>query len=237
MDLEAIETHIRTLADELTEAPEGLFTDTELDTLINLSLVNVELDLLEFMPWYFRKAGTPFTITVNTRTYDISSDLGISDHLLFETILHNKTNEKATPLTYIENPEDLQQYTHVGKTGADPETWMYEGYDTIAIDPTPSGTVASRLKPYYFRKIPDIATGETPFLPDFAHPLVALDTLLCWYIRDEKSQDYKTIQDRYDRIKFRGTYMYSQRQGPTLSRLPKLREHLNRNILDINVMG
>ena len=234
----AITTHIRTLADELTEAPEGIFTDTEIETLINLSQVNVEMDLLEFMPWYFRKAGTAFTITVNTRTYDISSDLSISDHLLFETILHNKTGERATPLVYLESPEDVQQYTYVGHTAADPETWMYEGYDTIAIDPTPAGTVASRLKPYYFRKIPDLAgDSESPFLPGFVHPLVALDVLLCWFIRDERSQDYLKIQGRYDKIFRRGTYMYSARQGPTLAKLPSLREHLNRDMLSRNITG
>ena len=237
MDLEAIIVHIRTLADELTEAPQGLFTDAALAVLINASLINVELDLLEHMGWYFRKPGTAFSITANTRTYDISSDLSISDHLLFETINHNKTGEKPTPLLFLESPEDIQQYSYVGQTAADPKAWMYEGYDTIAIEPTPAGTVASRLKPYYYRKIPTITTGQIPFLPDFAHPLVALDVLLQWYIRDDKSQDYARVQGRYEKIKFQGTYMYSAKQGPTMANLPSLKEHLSKNIFDANVLG
>ena len=62
----------RVLADELTEAPEGLFTNVELRTLINVSQKNVQADLMIYMPWYFR-AIKKISLTINKREYSIES--------------------------------------------------------------------------------------------------------------------------------------------------------------------
>jgi len=81
MNREEIRDHVRELADELTEAPEGLFTDVQLDKFINRSIEKVQLDFLEFMPWYFRKE-VAISLIINQREYNISSDLGIDGNIV-----------------------------------------------------------------------------------------------------------------------------------------------------------
>lgn len=79
-----IRDHVRRLADELTEAPEGLFTDAQLNDFINLSLDDVQMDLLDFVPWYFRKPKA-ISLVSGQREYNISSDLGIDGNIVITT--------------------------------------------------------------------------------------------------------------------------------------------------------
>ena len=81
MNRTAIISRIRVLADELTEAPRGLYTDTQLKEHINTALDNIQMELLEFMPWYFRKRVL-ITLVGSQQDYNISSDLGIDGNIV-----------------------------------------------------------------------------------------------------------------------------------------------------------
>ena len=77
----AIQGRVRVLADELTEAPRGLYTNAQIQDHINVSLDNVQMELLEFMPWYFRKRVL-ITLVGSQQDYNISSDLGIDGNIV-----------------------------------------------------------------------------------------------------------------------------------------------------------
>lgn len=80
----AILNRVRVLADELTEAPRGLYTDTQIEEHINTGLENIQMELLEFMPWYFRKRVL-ITLVQSQQDYNISSDLGIDGNIVITT--------------------------------------------------------------------------------------------------------------------------------------------------------
>lgn len=84
MNRETIRDHTRILADELTEAPQGLFTDAQLNTLINISLDNIQMELIEFMPWYFRNE-VDISFVSSQREYNIDADLGIDGNIVITT--------------------------------------------------------------------------------------------------------------------------------------------------------
>ena len=68
-----IRNYIRLLADELTEAPEGLFTNAELNLLINMSQQNVAVALAPHIPWAVTKTFLIST-TAGKREYIIETD-------------------------------------------------------------------------------------------------------------------------------------------------------------------
>ncbi len=95
----AILDRVRVLADELTEAPRGLYTDTQIKEHINTGLENIQMELLEFMPWYFRKRVL-ITLVQSQQDYNISSDLGIDGNIVITTANQKLDfNEGAGELT------------------------------------------------------------------------------------------------------------------------------------------
>jgi len=84
MNRENIRDRVRVLADELTEAPRGLYTNTQINEHINTALDNVQMELLEFMPWYFRKRVL-ISLIINQQDYNISTDLGIDGNIVITT--------------------------------------------------------------------------------------------------------------------------------------------------------
>ena len=94
-----IRDRVRVLADELTEAPRGLYTDTQLNEHINTGLDNIQMELLEFMPWYFRNRVL-ITLVGSQQDYNISSDLGIDGNIVITTANQKLDfNEGAGELT------------------------------------------------------------------------------------------------------------------------------------------
>lgn len=79
-----IQGRVRVLADELTEAPRGLYTNSQIQDHINISLDNIQMELLEFMPWYFRKRVL-ISLIDSQQDYNISSDLGIDGNIVITT--------------------------------------------------------------------------------------------------------------------------------------------------------
>lgn len=223
-----IRTHIRTLADELTEAPEGLFTDVELNSFINIVRLKVELDLIEYIPWYFRtKKDISFTISKDS--YIISTDLLITDLFLFENIVKNESGKKATPLIYLEDPEMVNDYGEVGQTG-EPRVFWREGSDNIGVWPNPDAAYLYRT--WYFRRILALS-GETdvPGIPECLHELLAFEVLQRWYIRDEASANFLKITTKYQEVMMRGVYELSAPQGLVYRKRPSAKEIVHRNAL------
>jgi hypothetical protein len=220
MNRQQLRDYTRILADELTEAPEGLFGDTQLDTLINVSQDNVLLALADKLPKQFRKPAL-ISITANKRVYDIATDLSITDFLRFSCILRNLAGEKPVPLTYWD-VEDIWEVSTVGEKGT-PVGWGYESRTEIFFDPTPSTTVADRFKAYYYAELPDLADDNaSPALPKPAHPLISLDVLRQWNFRDEKVQ--QLLEERFSQMIFDVTYKLSGKEGPTVDLLPSTKE-------------
>ena len=195
---------VRILADELTEAPEGLFTDVELDSLLNISQRVVQRDLANYIPWYFRKSKE-LSLTLSKKVYSISSDFLITDFLIFEKIVPNVLQSEARPLLYLE-PKDIWLHEKVGDTALVPKGWGYETKDSVFFVPTPSQTQSGVLKAFYMMRIPDLNDDTsdeppkvaTPLLPEEAHQLLAIDTLRQWFIRDQSNLN--DINQRYREI-------------------------------------
>lgn len=75
---------IRIQADELTEAPLGLYTDVQLYPILNLAQQKVMMALIDSIPWYFRKE-VDITFVQNQREYNIRTDLGIDGNIVITT--------------------------------------------------------------------------------------------------------------------------------------------------------
>ena len=192
MDREAIREYGLILADELDiVADEGLFdTDTH-DILINISQNRVLLRLGAALPKRFRTAKL-IDITVDVRVYSIVDDLAITDFLTFQSILHNVSGKRATPLLEID-PEDEWRYEDM-----DPLSyWGYEDKDNIFIGPTATATVAERLKSYYFAELADMdADDAEPAMPIVCRPLISIDVLKQFTLADEGS--LAKVNDYFD---------------------------------------
>jgi hypothetical protein len=216
MTREEIRTYIRTLANELTEAPEGLFTNVDLNPLINISQRNVQLDLmLSGLVWYFRKSGL-ISITKDKSTYSITTDLSITDLLLIEEILFNVEDEYKNPVPKI----DIDQtWEFELEDSTDPIAWGREDKDTIFVMPKPTTSISNYWKIYYFKRIPalnhdtsDVTPNiATPHLPEEAHPLIALDVLKDWMIRDDEAMTQILL--RYEECKKKVVDIYSMAEG------------------------
>ena len=183
MDRKAIREYGLILADELDiVADEGLFdTDTH-DILINISQNRVLLRLGAAIPKRFRTAKL-LNITVDKRVYSIATDLVITDFLTFQSILHNVTGKRATPLIEID-PEDEWRYEDMDELSY----WGYEDKDNIFIGPTATSTVAERLKSYYFAELEDMdADDDEPDMPIVCRPLISIDVLKQFTLADEGS--------------------------------------------------
>lgn len=226
--------YLRTLADELGEAPEGLFTNADgdgsgLNTLINLSQQNVYLALIHHIPWYLRDVTT-FTMTATDGEYSISSDMSISDFFMFEMIIKNTSGERPDPLIWLETPEEINDFLReVGDTD-EPRAYYISGQgDTINFLPPPDSAYPYNI--FYFPEIPDLNHDSsdaspnvaTPHLPKVSHPLIALDVLKDWHIRSEEEK--ADIEDRYNSILFNVSYVMSAKQG--------LRSGRGRNIKEV----
>jgi len=83
-----IRDQIRILADELTQAPLGLWTDTQLNNIINRAQEKLMMALIDTVPWYFRKE-VDISLVINQREYNISSDLGLDGNIVITTANQN----------------------------------------------------------------------------------------------------------------------------------------------------
>jgi len=214
--------YIRLLADELTEAPEGLFTNIELNLLINLSQQNTALALAPHIPWAFTKTFL-ISITVNKREYTIETDFSLTDFFMMDGIFHNESGYERTELLYVDR-DQVVEYNAIGETG-DPKVWSWETMGTIAFDPCPDQTVANKYKAVYipiFKDLNDDTTHD-PVTGKYAvpfngssiltptHPLIALDVLKQWHIRgEEESAD---VGARYKEIFTNVLFTMQQAQG------------------------
>ena len=192
-----LRSYIRFLANELTEAPEGLFTDTELNLLINISQKNVALELGPFIPWAIEKTFLISTIA-NKREYEIETDLCVSDFFMMDGIFHNEEGYEQTELRWVER-DQLVEYRVLGKTG-EPSVWSWHSQGVIALDPTPDQTVANKYLAVYIPIFKDLNqdTEHDPLQNKYAipfnglsilypcHELVALDVLKRWAIRSKE---------------------------------------------------
>ena len=183
MDREAIREYALYLADEFDiEDDEGLFDTTGLDVLINISQNRVLLRLGVALPKKFRTVKL-LNITVDKRVYSIITDLSITDFLTFQSILHNVTGKRATPLIEID-PEDEWRYEDMDEL----TYWGYEDKDNVFIGPTATSTVANRLKAYYFAELPDMDDDtDEPDMPIVCRPLISIDVLKQFTLADEGS--------------------------------------------------
>jgi len=228
-----IRGYIRILADELTEAPEGLFTNLELNLLINVSQQNVALGLVSYIPWAITKSFL-ISVTVNKREYDIVADLELSDFFMMDGIFHNESGYRQAELLYFEK-DQLVEYNIIGKTG-DPKVWSWESMGVIAFDPCPDQTVANKYKGVYIPIFEDLNDDDThdpendkyaiPFngssILTLTHPLIALDVLKQWVIRSGESST--EIDKRYNGILRDVLFAMSQVQGLTWRGRPDIKE-------------
>jgi hypothetical protein len=186
----AIRKYARFLISEYTEKPEGFIKDEGaeeigLNDLINIAQTKVELDLIPEVPHFFRKSAL-LSVTANKNTYDVVTDFGITDFLLFENIFHNEAGKRPQGLLYV-SPDQVYEYTTVGKAD-EPRVWTYETDTSIAFYPICPSTIADRYKGYYFRKLPDLNQDTDhdpendkyaiPAMPAAAHILIATKAVI-----------------------------------------------------------
>jgi len=241
-----IRDYIRLLADELTEAPEGLFTNTELNLLINLSQQNVVLTLAPLIPWAFTKTFL-ISITAKKREYIIGADFSLSDFFMMDGIFHNESGYEQAELLYVER-DQLVEYNVIGRTG-DPEVWSWESMGTIAFDPCPDQTKTNKYKGAYIPIFKDLNEDITqdPATSKYAipfngssiliptHPLIALDVLKQWHIRGE--EENADIKERYKEIFAGVLFTMQQAQGVNWKGRPPVREMIKRRGSDLYRTG
>lgn len=218
MTRKQIRDYARMIFDEVGESPLGLEKNTDLNILINLSLSRVEFQLLDIAPWAFRKTFL-ISLTANKRTYDIATDLLVTDFFIMEDIYYNETGKEAMPLFHVQ-PDQIREFTKVGDTGT-PRVWSYEEATVLAFDPIPSTSKSSFLKAYYFKMPHELNDDSThnptaskwaiPDLPVIAHPLVALDTVLQYCLIS--GQDKTAIEQRFNSALSEARQQLSLRQG------------------------
>jgi hypothetical protein len=232
-----IRSYIRILADELTEAPEGLFLDTELDLLINISQQKTAVELAPFIPWAITKSFLISTVA-NKREYDVLADLSVTDLFMFFGIFHNESGYKQTELLYVEK-DQLVEYNVIGETG-DPKVWSWDSPGVIALDPCPDQSVTSKFKAVYIPVFHDLnqdTTHEPPtgkYAIPFnglvtltpTHSLISLDVLKQWHIRGE--EEGSDIDQRYREVFSSVISTMSMAQGVTSKMRPELREMIKR---------
>jgi len=116
MNRKAIRDYLDFLIDEFDiEEDEGLFTAENKNTLINISQNRVLLDLGKYAPNKFRKTKL-ISIAANKREYSIVSDLAITDFLAFNSIVHNVSGKRPTPLIEIDVEDE----------------WLYEDEEELS---------------------------------------------------------------------------------------------------------
>lgn len=229
-----IKSYIRILADELTEAPEGLFLNTELDILINVSQQNVAVALAPYIPWAITKTFLIST-TANKREYSLGTDLSLTDFFLMQGIFHNEADYPPKELLYLEGRDQVAQFRTINKTG-EPRAWSWESAEVIALDPTPPATVSDKYKGVYiplFKDLNDDAThdpatskyaipfnGSTILTP--AHPLIAAEVLKQWAIRAGGQAD--DVDAMYSRLFDGILFTLTQAQGTTHRGRPHITE-------------
>jgi len=229
--------YIRLLADELTEAPEGLFTNAELNLLINLSQQNVVLALAPHIPWAVTKTFL-ISITANKREYIIETDFSLTDFFMMDGIFHNESGYERTELRYVDR-DQVVEYNAIGETG-DPKVWSWESMGKIAFDPCPDETTTNKYKGVYIPIFKDLNddTVQDPATSKYAvpfngssilmptHPLIALDVLKQWHIRGE--EENADIKERYKEVFANVLFTMQQAQGVNWKgRLP-IREMIKR---------
>jgi len=228
-----LRNYIRILADELTEAPEGLFTNIELNLLINISQPNVALALVPYIPWAVTKSFL-ISVTANKREYDIVTDFALSDFFMMDGIFHNESGYRQAELLYLEK-DQLVEYNIIGRTD-DPKVWSWESMGVIAFDPCPDQNTTNKYKGAYIPVFKDLNedeehdpendkyaipfNGSTILTP--AHPLVALDVMKQWVIRSGDSS--AEIDKRYNGILRDVLFTMSQVQGLTWRGRADIRE-------------
>lgn len=190
MDLTALIGYTRILADELDEAPEGLFDDTQLTTVLNVAKDKVYLDLIDLIPFRFRKSKK-ISLVANQEAYVISTGILVTDLMAIEAILLNVAGKRPWPLIEI-TPEEKEQFMeNPAYADAYPKAFLREEDDKLVFLPIASGSLADALKMYYFQEIADLSESTptvAPALPRLAHPLIALDALRQWGIRSAETQ-------------------------------------------------
>jgi len=228
-----LKSYIRILADELTEAPEGLFYNIELDILINVSQQNVAIALAPYIPWAITKAFLIST-TALKREYSIETDLLLTDFFMMQGIFHNEAGNQPKELIFLE-PDQVIQYRIIGKTG-EPKAWSWESAGVIALDPTPAATTASKYKGVYVPLFKDLNNDDTqdpatdkytiPFngssILTPTHPLIAADVLKQWAIR--AGGEAGDIDSMYSRTLESVLFTMTQAQGITHRGRPNITE-------------
>lgn len=246
MNRAEIRDAIRTLGDELQVADQGLFSTVRLNTLINSAQRTLQLKLITVIPKEFRGTPVEFDYTVSKDPYNIVTDVGIAaaEFFMFENILHNKSGNRPSPLYYLEHPEDIWQYGNVAATGSDPGGWGYQNRENIFIRPIAGGTVANRLKAYWYKRLPDLNHDDddtgvnvaTPVMDATLHEIIPLEAMKTWCIRDRDGELKGWIEDRIQEILFDAGYALSMKQGFTTGRLPGAREYLGFNPVSANLI-
>lgn len=215
MDRKEIRILSRGLVDEYTEIPEGLIGDdaadeANLNILINIAQSRVELDLIPYIPWYFRHNVLISTVA-NQSLYVIGDgeDIDVPDFIAFENIYHNKAGDLPEGLAYAE-PDQLADLQISAQAVGEPRCWIYEGFQTIKLLPTPTVAEAEKYKGYYFCDLHDLNKDDAadhdpsldqysiPSLPKITHPLVAIDAARQFHlIGEEEGAD---LEKRYQRV-------------------------------------
>jgi hypothetical protein len=227
-----IRNYIRILADELTEAPEGLFMNAELDLLINVSQQNIAIALAPYIPWAVTKSFLIST-TSGKREYDIATDLSVTDFFMMQGIFHNESGYKQSELRFVDR-DQLVEYYVIGASG-DPRVWSWESMGVIAFDPCPGSSVSNKYKAAYipiFKELNsdthDPATSKyaIPFngssILTPTHELLAMDVLKQWLLRS--GGDGGELDSRYERTLEGILFTMSQAQGITHRGRPNITE-------------
>ena len=220
MDLEHLREYTRILADELDAAPEGVFTDAELNIVLNVSKDNVFMDLVDLIPHRFRKSVN-ISLVASQEEYELAAagDIVVENVMAIEVIIRTVSGKKPWPLIEITPEMDHQFMANPTETDTYPVAWRWSQKDNIVFRRIPSAAITNFAKMLYFEEIADLAEDDDePDLPRMAHPLICLDALRQWGIRTAEGS--AAVENRYQEMLQKVVQKYSLKSALRGGQLP-----------------
>lgn len=177
MTLSEFRAYVRSL---LAEPQASYWTDEEIDAYMKVAIVNI-------MGLFFNLLYPIYSSTSYLSVVAGSNYVALPEDC-YKVISVKLANEPEKEFPYI--PENLRDYY---EAAGDLEGWHFEG-GQIKIYPTPAETKANYLKIRYLPKFTDLED-----VPEFLHPLLAVETVIQAKVKDENIPAYLMVlkQDYY----------------------------------------
>jgi hypothetical protein len=177
----------------LDDVQQGYFDATSVNTWINLSQRQVQMELLQAgQNWYEQRVTT--STVVGQQDYQLPSDFMVL-HRLEIVISGTGTNENRQPLT----PITINQQDMVSIPNGTPTNYIMNK-DRVTIYPAPQQVYTMRM--YYSYRVADLVNdSDVPDIPEQFMEYSALLAAFDGFIRDDRApENLITKKSKYENL-------------------------------------